>query len=79
MTSTILIEPQHDWRGAGLRYYAYHFYLRQKFGMRVQKVSIDAGFAPKELPRLMDLPAKRWQIEEHSTWRGAVRVLGWRD
>ena len=42
-------------------------------------VSIDAGFTPGELSRLMDLPAKRWQIEEHSTWRGAVRVLGWRD
>ncbi len=42
-------------------------------------VSIDAGFSPSELPRLMDLPAKRWQIEEHSTWRGALRVLGWRD
>jgi len=42
-------------------------------------VSIDAGFAPGELSVLMDLPAKRWQIEEHSTWRGAIRVLGWRD
>ncbi len=33
-----------DWRSAGLRYYEYGFYLRQKFGQRVQKVSIDAGF-----------------------------------
>lgn len=33
-----------DWRGEGLRYFAYNFYLRQKFGARVQKVSIDAGF-----------------------------------
>jgi radical SAM protein (TIGR01212 family) len=32
------------WRTAGLRYYAYNFFLRQKFGGRVQKVSIDAGF-----------------------------------
>jgi radical SAM protein (TIGR01212 family) len=39
--------PRHatfDWRGAGLRYYAYNFHLRQQFGHRVQKVSIDAGF-----------------------------------
>ena len=33
------------WRQAGLRYYAYRFYLRQRFGDgRVQKVSLDAGF-----------------------------------
>jgi radical SAM protein (TIGR01212 family) len=32
------------WRAAGLRYYAYNFFLRQRFGGRVQKVSIDAGF-----------------------------------
>lgn len=33
-----------DWRGAGLSYYRYNFHLRQKFGQRVQKVSLDAGF-----------------------------------
>jgi uncharacterized protein len=32
------------WRAAGFRYYHYNYYLRQKFGGRVQKVSIDAGF-----------------------------------
>lgn len=32
------------WREAGLRYYAYNYFLRNKFGGRVQKVSIDAGF-----------------------------------
>src|SRR5262245_2973789 len=32
------------WRADGLRYYAYNFYLRRRFGRRVQKVSIDAGF-----------------------------------
>lgn len=32
------------WRAAGLRYHAYNFFLRQKFGSRVQKVSLDAGF-----------------------------------
>src|ERR1700676_2647644 len=32
------------WRTAGLRYYAYNFFLRRKFGGRVQKVSLDAGF-----------------------------------
>ncbi len=33
-----------DWRAAGLRYYGYNFHLRQVFGHRVQRVSIDAGF-----------------------------------
>jgi hypothetical protein len=33
-----------DWRNAGLRYFSYNFFLRTKFGHRVQKVSIDAGF-----------------------------------
>ena len=32
------------WRAAGLRYYSVNYYLRQKFGGRVQKVSLDAGF-----------------------------------
>jgi radical SAM protein (TIGR01212 family) len=35
---------QFDWRGAGFRYFSYNQYLRQIFGQRVQKVSIDAGF-----------------------------------
>lgn len=34
----------YDWRAAGLRYYEYNFHLRQKFGQRVQRVSVDAGF-----------------------------------
>ncbi|HET6882225.1 MAG TPA: TIGR01212 family radical SAM protein [Pirellulales bacterium] len=33
-----------DWRSAGLRYFAYNFYLRSRFAGRVQKVSLDAGF-----------------------------------
>lgn len=33
-----------DWRSAGLHYHAYNHYLRRKFGGRVQKVSLDAGF-----------------------------------
>ncbi len=33
-----------DWREAGLRYYGYNFHLRQVFGFRVQRVSIDGGF-----------------------------------
>ncbi len=32
------------WRAAGLRYHAYNFYLQRRFGGRVRKVSIDAGF-----------------------------------
>src|SRR5262245_64724511 len=32
------------WRQAGLRFHAYSFYLRRRFGVqRVQKVSLDAG------------------------------------
>ncbi len=41
--------PQHDvaphWRTAGLRYFSYNSFLRNKFGSRrVHKVSLDAGF-----------------------------------
>jgi radical SAM protein (TIGR01212 family) len=38
------IDPKLSWREAGLPYYACSFFLRQHFGRRVQKVSIDAGF-----------------------------------
>lgn len=38
------MRPRYDWRGAGLRYYAYSFFLRSHFGQRVQRVSVDAGF-----------------------------------
>lgn len=41
-------------------------------------VSIDAGFIIGELPRLMGLAPSAWQIQEHSTWRGAARMVGWR-
>lgn len=33
-----------DWREAGLRYFSYNYFLRQRFGERIQKVSVDAGF-----------------------------------
>ncbi len=33
-----------DWRREGLRYHALNFFLRKRFGRRVQKVSVDAGF-----------------------------------
>src|SRR5262245_33956334 len=32
------------WREAGLPYYSASYFLQQRFGRRVQKVSIDAGF-----------------------------------
>ena len=32
------------WRSAGLPYFACNFHMRQRFGVRVQKVSVDAGF-----------------------------------
>lgn len=38
-------------------------------------ISIDAGFIPNELPGLLGLPSKRWQIQETSTWRGASRMV----
>jgi radical SAM superfamily enzyme len=36
--------PVFSWREAGLPYYSCSYFLRQRFGRRVQKVSIDAGF-----------------------------------
>ncbi|MBX7167012.1 MAG: TIGR01212 family radical SAM protein [Pirellulales bacterium] len=33
-----------DWRAAGLAYFHYNFFLRRRFGGRVQKVSVNAGF-----------------------------------
>ncbi|MCP4082175.1 MAG: TIGR01212 family radical SAM protein [Planctomycetaceae bacterium] len=39
-----IVKSRHNWRQAGLRYYGYSFHLRQIFGHRVQRVSIDAGF-----------------------------------
>src|SRR5262245_36521932 len=42
--SLLTVQPP-DWFVAGLRYYSYRYFLRQKFGhQRVQKVSLDAGF-----------------------------------
>jgi radical SAM superfamily enzyme len=37
-------DPRLAWREAGLPYFACNFALRQRFGRRVQKVSLDAGF-----------------------------------
>ena len=44
LTSTNSAVSHHDWRSEGLNYYGYNFYLRQTFGFRVQRVSVDAGF-----------------------------------
>ncbi len=41
----INIAPEFDWRGAGMRYYSLGFHLKNKFGERIQKVSLDAGFS----------------------------------
>ena len=35
---------RYDWRSEGLRYYSYNYHLRCRYGHRVQRVSIDAGF-----------------------------------
>lgn len=47
MSSTKGSGPSEDvpaWRAAGLRYHSLNFFLRNKFGCRVHKVSIDGGF-----------------------------------
>lgn len=33
-----------DWRAAGLSYHSLRFHLNQRFGRRIRKVSVDAGF-----------------------------------
>ena len=38
------IGPGGGWRSAGLRYFSYSHFLRQRFGHRVRKLSVDAGF-----------------------------------
>lgn len=38
------LRTQLDWRAANLRYFSYGYFLRQLYGQRVQKVSVDAGF-----------------------------------
>ena len=40
-------------------------------------VSITAGFAKGEIPRLLGLDPACWRFRETSTWRGARRVIGW--
>lgn len=49
MTSTFAHAGQRsshpDWRAAGLRYHSYSFYLNNRFGGRVQRVSVDAQFS----------------------------------
>lgn len=42
--SQSLVHQRFDWRASGLHYYGYNFHLRQIFGHRVQRVSVDAGF-----------------------------------
>ncbi|MCA9261181.1 MAG: TIGR01212 family radical SAM protein [Planctomycetales bacterium] len=47
MPSTPQLTPQTDvpdWRRSGHRYHSYNHFLRSRFGFRVQKVSVDAGF-----------------------------------
>ncbi len=40
-------------------------------------VSITAGFAAREIPRLLRLDSNCWKFEETWTWRGARRMIGW--
>ncbi len=39
------------------------------------RVSIEAGFVPGELPKLLGLGKGGYSISESSTWRGSLRVL----
>src|SRR5690349_24269805 len=41
---TLPVPAGPTWRKAGLRYHAYNYFLRQRFGQRIHKVSVDAGF-----------------------------------
>jgi hypothetical protein len=41
-------------------------------------VSITAGFAAGEIPRLLGLDPACWKFEETWTWRGARRMISWR-
>ena len=42
-------------------------------------VSIDAGFVTGEIRRFLGLDPEFWQMSETSTWRGARRIVAWRD
>ncbi|QDV24692.1 TIGR01212 family radical SAM protein [Aureliella helgolandensis] len=49
MTTSIFSAPDSefpavDWRSLGHRYYPLNLYLKQRFGGRVQKISLDGGF-----------------------------------
>jgi hypothetical protein len=41
-------------------------------------VSIRAGFVAGEIATLLELDSRQWQQRETSTWRGARRVVAWR-
>ena len=38
------LHPRFDWKAGNLRYFSYSFFLKQEFGHRVQRGSLDAGF-----------------------------------
>ncbi len=42
-------------------------------------VSITAGFRAGEIRQMLGLDPSRWQTRESSTWRGARRVIIWRN
>src|SRR5438445_6539371 len=76
-----------DWSAAGLRYFAYNFYLRQRFGQRVHKVSLDAGFTCPNVDGTVTTggctfcdnrsfsPSRRGRLTAASTRRQAQNIL----
>jgi radical SAM protein (TIGR01212 family) len=44
MFAPSIVADEPDWKRAGHRYYSYNYFLRQHFGQRVQRVSLDGGF-----------------------------------
>ena len=52
-----------DWKGANLRYFASNYYLRQRFGQRVQKVSVGAGFTCPNVDGTVDKDLTEEQIK----------------
>ena len=61
------------WRKAGHRFYSYNYFLRQRYGFRVQKVSIDAAFQKYKV--VIDPESLSINFEETETLRQEAKSL----